>query len=243
MQVFFLKSLLSIVLTASVFFALFTMFEVFGRAQKRYDIEKLKKIHRANGIFFALLYIVIAYFCLDYLVRTKAEPSARAVFHGVFALSVLVLLALKVSFVRFYRLFYGQVKTIGLLIALLSLGMMGTSAGYYLLITKFGADVAVWRKPAPAVEITVRADPESIGRGKELYDSKCYLCHDPGSNRTIVGPGHKGILKNPVLPVSKRPATPENVFNQMRNPYEKMPSFDYLSDGEALDIIAYLNTL
>jgi hypothetical protein len=58
-----------------------------------------------------------------------------------------------------------------------------------------------------------------------------------------VGPGHKDILKNPLLPVSKKPATPENAADQIRNPYKDMPSFSYLLDEDVENIVAFLNTL
>ncbi|MEW6571313.1 MAG: cytochrome c, partial [Nitrospirota bacterium] len=186
---------------------------------------------------------IIAYFCLDFILKTKAEPSPRATFHGVFALSVIVLLFLKVSFIRIYKQFYGYVKTIGILIALLTFGMIGTSAGYYLLITKFGTEVLLKKEIPEEVKIIVKTDPESIKKGKELYESKCSFCHDPKSTETTVGPGHKGIMKNPLLPVSKKPATPENIADQIRNPYKDMPSFSYLPDEDVVNIIAYLNTL
>jgi hypothetical protein len=225
------------------------MFEVFGKADKKYNIEKLKKIHRFNGKLYFLLYIIIGYFCLDFILKTKAEPSPRATFHGVFALAVIVLLLLKVSFVRIYRQFYGQVKTIGILIALLTFGMIGTSAGYYLLITKLGTDVLLKKGVEEKKEISkgamiiVKTDQESIMKGKELYESKCSFCHDPYGTEIIVGPSHKGIMKNLFLPVSKKPSTPENIAHQIRNPYRDMPSFSYLSDDNVLNIIAFLNTL
>jgi hypothetical protein len=228
---------------------MFTMFEVFGRAEKKYNIDKLRKFHRLDGKLYFILYVLIAYLCLSFIYRTETEPSPRATFHGVFALSVLVLLLLKVSFVRIYRQFYGYVKTIGILIALLTFGMIGTSAGYYLLITNFGTDIlfkkAVEEKRGLAKEamIIVKTDMESIKKGRELYDSKCSFCHDPYSTVKIVGPGHKGILKNPFLPASKKPSTPENIANQIKNPYRDMPSFSYLSNKQISDIIAFLNTL
>lgn len=252
MPVFFLKSVLSLVMLILIFIAIFTMFEVFGRTEKKYNIEKLKKIHRANGIIYFLLFLVIAYFCLEFILKTKAEPSARAAFHGVFALTVIVLLFFKVLFVEIYRQFYGKVQTIGLLTAFISFLMIGTSAGYYLLITKFGTDIkagGIGKEKKEAVQVgaglsvSVRTDRESIAKGKELYETKCYFCHDAYSNKTEVGPGHKGILKNPLLPVSKKPATPENVTNQIRNPFMDMPAFKYFTDDEVQNIIAFLNTL
>jgi len=249
MPIFLLKSLLSLLLLLLTFIQIFTMFEVFGRAEKKYNIDKLRNFHRLDGKLYFILYVLIAYFCLSFIYHTKAELSPRATFHGVFALSVLVLLLLKVSFVRIYRQFYGYVKTIGILIALLTFGMIGTSAGYYLLITNFGTDIlfkkAVEEKRGLSKEamIIVKTDMESIKKGRELYDSKCSFCHDPYGTEKIVGPGHKGILKNPFLPASKKPSTPENIANQIRNPYRDMPSFSYLSNEQISDIIAFLNTL
>ncbi len=243
MPIFLLKSLLSLILIFLTFIQIFTMFEIFGRADKKYNIEKLKNIHRLNGKLYFLLYIIIAYFCLDFIFKTKTEPSPRATFHGVFALAVIVLLFLKVSFIRIYRQLYGQVKTIGILIALLTFGMIGTSTGYYLLITKFGTEVLLKKEIPKEAKIIVKTDPESIKKGKEFYESKCSFCHEPKSTETTVGPGHKRIMKNPILPVSKKPATPENIIHQIRNPYRDMPSFSYLSDDDLRNIIAFLNTL
>lgn len=96
---------------------------------------------------------------------------------------------------------------------------------------------------ASNVEVIVKTDPESIDKGKNLFDAKCSFCHNAYNTETIVGPGLKGVLKNPELPASKKPATPENVANQLRKPYSDMPSFSYLPKEDVLNIIAYLNTL
>jgi cytochrome c2 len=95
----------------------------------------------------------------------------------------------------------------------------------------------------PVAKVNVKTDAQTIAKGKELFESKCSFCHDPNSTRTVVGPGLKGILKRDKLPVSKRPATPENVMRQLKEPDGDMPSFSYLSEKELEDIIAYLNTI
>jgi hypothetical protein len=250
MDIFLFKSILSMIVILVIFVALFTMFEIFGRSEKRFNIEKLKKLHRANGILYLLLFIFIACFCLDFMVKTKVEPSPRALFHSVFALTVLILLCLKISIVRFYRQFYGKVQTIGLLIALISFGTVGTSGGYFLLVTRLGTDIPAAKVGEhkkdvfqEGIKVVVKTDPESIAKGKGLYESKCIFCHDPYSTKRKFGPGHQGILKNPYLPVSKRPATPKNILNQLRNPLQNMPSFSELPENDALNIIAFLNTL
>lgn len=235
-----------------------TMFEIFGRSEKRYNGDTMKRIHRISGIIYLLLFGFVSYFCLSFIFLTKAELSTRAALHGVFALAVLVLFTLKFSYIRIYRRYYENAKMIGLIMALLTFGLVGTSAGYYLLVSDFGTNssydtimqykkhLALAKRPGKdtAVQRTiVKTDPESIGRGKNLFDSKCNFCHHDNSTETIVGPGLKGILKHARLPVSNRPATPENVVRQLKQPFNRMPSFDYLTDREISDILAYLNTL
>jgi len=241
MPIYLIKSYLSAIIIILSGFALFTMLEVFGREQKRYNIETLKRLHRINGIIYIALSFVISFLCIKTIFDSGAELSPRGAFHLVFALSVISVLLIKILFIRFYRQFYNQVKIIGITLVMLTIGLVGTSGGYYLVITKFGTKLPIIAKKE--IHIAISNDPESIKRGRELYESKCYSCHDPESNKTIIGPGHKGILKNPYLPISKKPATPENILNQLRNPYRNMPRFDYLSDEEATDIISYLNTL
>lgn len=91
--------------------------------------------------------------------------------------------------------------------------------------------------------IMIKTDDDSIGQGKEIFETKCYFCHDANSTKKKVGPGLKGILKGEKFPVSEMPATPENIAQQLRTPYKAMPSFSYLSKEDILNIIAYLNTL
>lgn len=257
MSIFLLKSILSIVMLLLAGVAIFTMFEIFGRGEKKFNIEKLKTAHKINGIIYFLVFAFISYFCLSFIALSRAELSPRGTFHSIFALTILVLFGVKVAIIKIYRQFYNQVKIFGLLIALITFGLFGTSAGYYLLVTKFGTyktfDKLMEYKQKGLTEntgggntnikVAIKTDPESISKGKELYESKCYFCHDAYSNEPDVGPGHKGILKNPLLPVSKKPATPENVANQLRNPYNDMPSFSYLPDEDIENIIAFLNTL
>ncbi|HXX54003.1 MAG TPA: cytochrome c [Thermodesulfovibrionales bacterium] len=253
MSMYFIKSILSLVMALLAIINIFTIFEVFGRGEKRFDVNKLKKIHRINGLVFISIYFFITYFCLRSIITGQLELSPRSSLHAVFALAVILLLALKISFIEVYRQFYGKVLTIGPVIALIAFGMIGTSGGYYFLVTKFHTDTTFDEireykdkgvtKGGEAESAKVKTDPESIRRGKTLFDTKCSFCHDSHSNNVVVGPGLKGILKNQKLPISKRPATPENIRQQLKQPFSKMPSFDKLTDEEVADIIAFLDTL
>jgi len=55
--------------------------------------------------------------------------------------SVIVLFPLKITILRGYRQYYSKVPVIGLLIALITFGMFGTSGGYHILVSRFGRDV------------------------------------------------------------------------------------------------------
>ncbi len=113
--------------------------------------------------------------------------------------------------------------------------------------------VQVMGPPAPAPSrstcdvsipaFTVKTDEASIAIGKEIFEANCKYCHTVASTETVVGPGLKGILKRQTFPVGNWPATPENVFRQLRCPYQQMPSFkERLKDEQVYDLVSYLNT-
>lgn len=257
MSIFFLKSVLSLLVVMLSLVSMFTMFEILGRNEAVFHIEKMRKIHKITGRLYFVIFILIALFCLNFIVQAKAELSTRTAMHSLFALSILLLFGLKLLYVRAYRKFYDQVKLLGLLMVFITFGLVGSSGGYYLLVSEFGTDatydsIISYRKSVKLTmadgtvvqdETAVQTDPESIGKGKNLFDAKCKFCHSAFSSETIVGPGLKGILKSDELPVSKRPATAGNIILQFRKPFNRMPAFDYLTEEEIADLLAFLNTL
>ncbi len=257
MSIFLIKSLLSFFLLIPAVLGMLTLFEILGRGRQRWNPDTMKKIHAIAGWTYILVFLVVSYFCLSFIVSSKGELSSRGTFHSVFALAILVLFCLKLLITRIYSSLYSQVKVIGLFITLLTFGMVGTSGGYYFLVTSFGTDktfdrIMLYKSMGISAEeagrreveiFEIRTDRKSINTGKALFNSKCVFCHDVNSTKTIVGPGLKGVLKNQKLPVSRRPATPENIRMQLKQPLKRMPSFDYLSEEEIINIIAFLNTL
>ncbi|MBI5739710.1 MAG: cytochrome c [Nitrospirae bacterium] len=254
MSTFLLKSILSLVLLLPTAVCMFTMFEMFGRGDRKNNIETLRRLHRTAGVFYLTVFAVVTFYCLKFIVVTKTELSVRAAVHGTFSLAVLVLLAVKVLYIRIYKQFYSQAKVFGLLIAFFTFGAVGISAGHYLLVSEFGTDMsydrliqyredAGKRRKTETRKPSVGAAPEAIAGGKNIFEDKCRTCHNTEDTETLVGPGLKGILMRRELPVSKLPATPENIKRQLRRPLGRMPSFDYLTEEEMDNIIAYLNTL
>jgi len=142
-------------------------------------------------------------------------------------------------------------KILGLITFVLAGALGGTGAEFQAealsdKVLQYENQIAFAQRPANEAvpgSIFIRSEPESIRRGRSLFDAKCKFCHHANSTETIVGPGLKGILKNRKLPVSKLPATPESIIRQLKQPFNQMPSFEYLTDEEISDIMSFLNTL
>jgi len=255
--IFFIKSLLSLLLLLCAGLSMYTMFEIFGRGASAVSAGHFKKLHKVSGYVYVLLFVLVSYLCIGFMMASKAEPSPRAALHVVLAWSIIVLFILKVLFVRVYRQFYSHARTIGIAMGVMSFALVGITGVHYLAVSSFGKDRSIdksvyYELKGPLLRVvgtaapgiaTIRTDRLSIGRGRTLFLSRCATCHDALSTNTIVGPGLKGLLKNPALPVSKHPATAESLRFQLRQPMGRMPSFAYLSEDEMNDLIAYLNTL
>ncbi len=89
-----------------------------------------------------------------------------------------------------------------------------------------------------------KLSPEAA-RGALLYKEKgCAHCHLTDSTEIGMAPGLKDLFKRKSLPVVGKPATEENVRDQLKKPYKNMPSFaGRLNEKEMDEIIAYLKTL
>jgi len=256
-SLFFGKSLLSLPLLALATYGMYTMFAVFGGGAAADLTDRLRKRHRVSGYLYVLLFLLISWLCIGFAAASKAELSPRSALHTLLALSMIALFLVKVLFVRVFRQLYGSVRNIGIAMGIMTFVLVGMSGGFYLTVSRFGQDrttdrsmyyglrgplLTVVRTGRPEGTV-IRSDRLSIERGRALFASRCAACHDPESTRTITGPGLKGLLKKPALPVSGHPPTAESIRFQLRQPLGSMPSFAYLSDEEMSDLIAYLNTL
>lgn len=256
MTIFLLKSLLSLLLLVAAGLGMWTMFSVFGKPPAADRIASYKRRHRIAGYGYAVLFLTVCYLCIDFAVAARTEPAPRTALHILAALVIAALVILKVLIIRRFRQFYEQAKVIGTAIGVLTVALVGISAGYYLAVSRLGQDRSMDRSadyalrgPFLTVRLmapsgpAIRTDRQSIELGRRLFDARCGACHDARSSRTIVGPGLMGLLKAQKLPVSGHPATAESIRFQLKQPLGKMPSFAYLSADEVENLIAYLNTL
>ena len=168
MSPFFYKSILSLFMIPAAIVAMFTMFEIFGRDTIKYKVPGLKLAHRINGIIYSILFFYLTYLCLDFLMATKVELSSRVTFHSVFSLTIITLLAVKLTFIRVYKKFYGQARVLGLVIALTTCGMVGTSGIYYLLVSEFGTDNTVAIAMQSMIEEPARTGKNIVSSDKPL---------------------------------------------------------------------------
>ena len=229
------KSILAIFFLAVGLTAVICMLTLMGRTQRKISATFLRRTHKIAGAVFAVMYLVISYFCLHYVEMAGDGLSTRGVFHGVLALAVFFVLALKISIVQFYKQFLRYVPGLGMTVIGLAFAVFFTSAGYFFLVTE---------KTTVAGEATSEVSEASgVERGRALFDNQCSFCHHADKTDSKLGPGLKGVLKEETLPASGRPATPENVTQQLLNPYQSMPSFSSLSEQEIKDLVAYLTTL
>ncbi|NIO05337.1 MAG: c-type cytochrome [Proteobacteria bacterium] len=84
---------------------------------------------------------------------------------------------------------------------------------------------------------------EIFPKGQDLFMANCAVCHFHDSTETKVGPGLKGVFKNPQLPGTGRPTSEETVRKQIQQGGGKMPPFKNLKEEEISEIIDYLKTL
>mgnify|MGYP006284973209 FL=1 len=82
-------------------------------------------------------------------------------------------------------------------------------------------------------------------KGAQLFREKgCSQCHYADRTEDKLGPGLKGVLQREQLPVSGRPATRENVKEQLVNPVDSMPSYENrLAEEEIQLMLDYLESL
>ena len=79
-------------------------------------------------------------------------------------------------------------------------------------------------------------------KGKELFEGKCIVCHNPDSKEKKIGPGLQGV-KDGKLPSGKN-ATREVILEIVNVGGGGMPAYkELLTDEEKTDVIVYVLTL
>ena len=81
--------------------------------------------------------------------------------------------------------------------------------------------------------------------GKEIYNERCFICHDVDSNRVrrLGPPPLDGLFKKKTL-INGKPINEANVTEMIKiGPTPNMPGFRYtLTDAEISDLVEFLKT-
>ncbi len=240
MSFFLFKSILALFFLITALIALLSMLTSMGKTEKKLSPNSLRKVHKISGFLFFILLLVISYFCIKYWLKVGDQASIRASFHAVLAFGLIIIFILKILIVQFYKQFLRFAPVLGMLVFCFAFVVFSTSAGFYLL-------KSLCIGPTPTGEpIQHSASSEITGnskRGAILYAEKCNSCHYADREDSRLGPGLKGLFKKETLPHSGRPATVENVREQLIRPMVTMPSFANLPEQDIADLLDYLRTL
>jgi len=236
MSLFHFKSILALIFLVTGVIAVICMLTLMGRSERKISAVFLRRLHKVAGFIFAILFLVISYFCIKYVAMIGDKLSLRAVLHGVLALGLFIILALKLSIVQFYKQFLRYVPGLGMTVFALAFVVFSTSAGFFFLST---SEHIVAEKPPS--EVMTEGDAQL---GQTLFEKNCSFCHYADKFDSKLGPGLQEILKKDKLPVSRKAATPESVKDQLVSPYKNMPSFESsLTEQDIENLVAYLRTL
>ena len=218
--------------------AALSMLTLMGRPNRKTRPSLLKILHKTNGFIFLLLLLVISYFCIKYVSTVGGPLQPRAISHSVLALFLLIIFFIKILIVRFFKQFLKFVPVLGIIVLSLAFVVTATSAGFYLLKSSNPSPASVEDSPNPIDPLKGSAE-----NGKVLFQNKCGSCHYSDKEEALYGPGLKGLLNKEKLPHSGRPATVENVRNQLINPASFMPSFKDLPEKDIADLLAFLEII
>ena len=238
MVTLFFKSILGLILLLTGFLAVLSMFILMGRSDLKISANFLRKFHRASGFVFSILLLIISYFCIKLWITAGDNLSTRAIFHGVLALFLFSILFTKILIVQFYKQLIRFAPTLGIIVFCLAFVVFSLSGGYYFLRT-----LCMKPKPVETFSLPLSSVQGSIERGAPLFIKLCSTCHHSGSEEKRLGPDLQGLLKKDKLPHSGRPATIENVKQQLLRPFLSMPSFAKLPEQDLSDLLAFLETL
>jgi len=238
MPFFLLKSILASIFLISAVGAATSMLYMMGKAEKKAGPKTSVKIHKTFGRLFLILLLPLFILGMKYWAQIGDQASLRAVVHTVLAWGLIIIVLLKVAIVKFYKQFLRFAPALGMLVFCLAFVVFMISAGFYFVRT-----ISAETTPSAEIETLVSEIVGNARSGASLYNTKCLFCHYADSDDKKIGPGLKDLLRKEKLPHSGRPATVENVKQQLIRPLLTMPSFGKLTDQEMANLIAFLKTL
>jgi hypothetical protein len=133
------KTWVSLGLVPLALFEFWTAMQIFGKkieSGKRARLMLL--LHRIGGYTFLVYFVWISWICLGIMSRMASAGGyhldARGFYHGFLAMALLVVLLLKISFVRFYRNYRQYIPLLGIIVSMGTLVLWGIAGLMFLFL-------------------------------------------------------------------------------------------------------------
>jgi mono/diheme cytochrome c family protein len=234
-----LKDFFAVAAIVSAGGAAFSMLTLMGRAEPARNPALMRKIHAWSGRVFAAAVGINMVLGAILLSRAGDGLSPRAVLHWHIALALGAVFLVKLVSVKKFRQMLRWVPALGAFTFGAALVLVLGSAGFEFLM-KIGRSASVPLASPVSPPAALSADSET---GREIFTGLCGGCHAVTAGPALSGPGLQSVLRGPNLPVSRRPATDDNIRLQLKEPFRSMPSFRRLTEAEISALLAYLHTL
>ncbi|MDD1748616.1 MAG: hypothetical protein LUO89_01960 [Methanothrix sp.] len=131
--------------------------------------EIATRIHRVTGWISAVLYLILLVVMVGRIERYWETAPARIAIHVALAVSLFVLLCIKISIPRLFPGLSRQLFVFGVSVYLVGFVLVGITAGYYLLQMFRGVPYISHR--------TLPGRMEDPRLGLELFITRCSVCH------------------------------------------------------------------
>jgi hypothetical protein len=132
------KTYVSSGLVVLALFEFWAAMSVFGTTDKPGPYARLFiRLHRIMGYIFLIYFVWISWVCLDLMERLAdagRDLDSRGVIHGSLAISLFLMLLLKISFIRLYRKYRPYVPLLGIIVAVGTLALWGIAGLMFLFI-------------------------------------------------------------------------------------------------------------
>lgn len=133
MSNYLLKSLIAIVFLGVALTSFFSMMALMGKAERKGNPARLRKLHRASGIAYLVLLVPLAILGAGFLRELGEGLTARSVLHFVLAASLLAVVVLKVLVVWAYKQLARYATALGMTLFVLTVVIFLITAGYFFL--------------------------------------------------------------------------------------------------------------
>ncbi len=131
------KTYFALVLVFLALLEFWAAMRIFGKKPPGANPKLSMRLHRAGGYVFLIYFMWISWVCVDLMGRLAEVGQtfdSRAILHGALAMTVFVILLLKISFIRIYNKFRNFAPLLGIIVTLGTLVLWGVAGWMYWII-------------------------------------------------------------------------------------------------------------